>query len=248
MDSLGSQLALGVLGLVVAYVVVAYLVMPAFWRRYASRHPMLADVPGISQTSSGIPGDPLNVALVGTVTELGELMDLAGLSAADPLSLRSDLRIAIDTVRKRPYGDAPVSSLYLWNRKEDLAFEQQVHGNPRERHHVRLWQSGAETPDGRPLWVGSATFDRRVGFSDLTGQVTHHIDGNIDAERAYLFAALKSTGRLSGVSAIKAFHKVCSGRNGGGDHWHTDGALVLGVIAATAAAPPAMPSQAAERT
>lgn len=229
MDSIAVRLAIGA---ALAYGLVAYVVMPLLWRVYARRHPMLDDVPGVSRTASGIPGDPLNVALVGTVAELGALMDRAGWAPADPLSLRSDLRIAIDAVRKRPYADAPVSSLYLWGRKEDLAFEQQVDGNPRERHHVRLWQAQARSPDQRPLWVGSATFDARVGFSDRTGQITHHIAADIDAERAFLFRALSGTGKLADVTPIDGFHKVREGRNGGGDPWRTDGTLMLGVIAA----------------
>src|SRR5262249_4774795 len=37
-------------------------------------------------------------------------------------------------VLKRKYEDAPVSNLYLFGRKEDLAFEQPVGDNPRVSH------------------------------------------------------------------------------------------------------------------
>jgi hypothetical protein len=33
------------------------------------------------------------------------------------------------------------------------------------------------------FWLGAATFDTRVGFSHTTGQVTHHIGPDVDAER-----------------------------------------------------------------
>lgn len=218
-------------GLVLAYLVVAYVLMPMAWKRYAHRHPALDDVPGITQTASGIPGDPLNVALIGTKAELIHLLLAAKWYPADPLSLKSCLEIAEASVFKRPYDDAPVSSLYLFGRKEDLAFEQPVGDNPRHRHHVRFWQTDKVDADGRSVWVGSAVYDERVGLSRTTGQVTHVTAPDVDAERDYLFQCLEKTGDLAETYAIDDFHKVREGRNGGGDPWHTDGKLYVGVIA-----------------
>jgi hypothetical protein len=221
-----------VAGLVLVWLVAAYLVLPALWKRYARRHPSLDDVPRITRTGSDIPGDPLNVALVGTETELKKIMLAARWYPADPLTWRSCLDIAADTVFKRPDDEAPVSNLYLFGRKQDLAFEQPVDGNPRQRHHVRFWRTDKTDPDGRPVWVGSAVYDERVGFSRTTGQVTHVTAADVDAERDKLFHDLEGTGDLSEVQVIDGFHKELKGKNGGGDPWHTDGRLFLGVIAA----------------
>src|SRR5260370_3294499 len=162
-----------VAGLLVMYLLVAYLVLPDSWRFYAHRHPALEDLPGITYTANGIPGDPINVALIGSKEELIKIMLAAKWYPADPLGLRSDLRIAEDTVLKRPYDAAPVSSLYLGGRKEDLAFEQPVGPDPRHRHHLRLWQTDKVDWDGQPIWLGSAVYDQRVGFSPTTGHITH---------------------------------------------------------------------------
>lgn len=132
---------------------------------------------------------------------------------------------------KRPDPEAPASSLYLFGRKEDLAFEQPVGDNPRQRHHVRFWRTPLEDPDGRPVWVGSAVYDEHVGFSRTTGQITHVTGPDVDAERDYLFHNLEQTSDLSETMAVNGFHKIHEGRNGGGDPWHTDGKLDLGVIA-----------------
>jgi hypothetical protein len=56
--------------LVVGYLVVAYFVLPIVWMRYTRHHPALADIPGITHTADGIPGDPLNVGQIGTQTDL----------------------------------------------------------------------------------------------------------------------------------------------------------------------------------
>ncbi len=224
-----------VVGLLLVWAAAAYLLMPALWRRYSSRHPSLEDIPGITHTGSGIPGDPLNVALIGTKAEVMKIMVAAKWYPADPLTLRSCLEIAEATVLKRPYDAAPVSSLYLFGRKEDLAFEQPVGDNPRKRHHVRFWKTDKVDPDGRPVWVGSAVYDEHVGFSKTTGQITHVTGPDVDAERDYLFCDLEQTGDLAEVYAIDGFHKVLKGKNGGGDPWYTDGRLFVGVIAATSA-------------
>lgn len=165
-----------------------------------------------------------------TETEVKTIMAAAKWYAADPLGLRSDLQIAADTVLKRPDDQAPVSSLYLFGRKEDLAFEQPVGDSPRHRHHVRFWRAEQAATDGRPMWVGSAVFDERVGLSRTTGQITHVTALNIDVERDYLFQCLEKTGALSETYAVDDFHQVRKGRNGGGDPWETDGRLSVGII------------------
>jgi hypothetical protein len=217
--------------LLLAYLVVAYLVMPALWKHYAHRHPSLEDIPGITHTASGTPGDPLNVALIGTKAEVMKIMVAAKWYPADALTLHSCLEIAEATVLKRPYDEAPVSNLYLFGRREDLAFEQPVGNDPRQRHHVRFWRSDKIDADGRPVWVGSAIYDQHVGLSRTTGQVTHVTAANIDAERDYLFKDLEKTGDLSETYIENDFHKTLTGRNGGGDPWYTDGRLFVGVIA-----------------
>jgi LssY C-terminus len=213
------------------YLGIAYLAMPAAWNRYVHRHPALEDVPHITYTADGIPGDPLNVALIGRETELTRIMLASGWHPADPLTLRSCLAIARDTIFKRPDPDAPVSNLFLLNRQQDLAFEQSVGNSPRQRHHVRFWHWDTAAMDGRPIWIGAATYDRKVGLSHTTGQVTHHIAVDTDAERDHLFQSLEKTGNLSEVYFVDGFHKKLTGRNGGGDVWHTDGRLEVGVLA-----------------
>jgi hypothetical protein len=219
--------------MVLLYLAIAYLIAPLGWKRYARKHPSLEDIPDITHTSSGIHGDPLNVALIGTETELKKIMLAAKWYPADPLTLKSCLEIAEASVLKRPYDQAPVSNLYLFGRKQDLAFEQPVGDSPRHRHHVRFWKTDKVDEDGRPVWIGSAVYDKRVGVSRTTGQVTHVTAADVDTERDYLFQCLEATGDLSERYVEDDFHKVREGKNGGGDPWHTDGKLYVGVIKPT---------------
>jgi hypothetical protein len=215
-------------GILAAYLLIAYLLLPFIWKQYEQRHPALDNAPGITITGDKHPGDPLNVGLIGSEEDLKRVMAAAKWFPADPLGLKADLKIAADTVLKREYDKAPVSNLFLYGRKEDFAFEQPVGGDPSRRHHVRFWKARELDAWGRPLWFGSATYDKRVGLSDTTGQITHHIDGNVDAERDHLLGALEKTGGLSELTYIDNFHPNRTGRNGGGDLWETDGRLGLG--------------------
>jgi len=220
----------GVIAALSLYLIIAYVMLPLAWRHYEKRHPAIADAPRVTHTATGIPGDPLNVALVAATDDLQRALLAAGWYPADPVTFESSLRIAADTVLRRSYDDAPVSSLYLWNRKQDFAFERPVGNDPRRRHHVRLWKS-AETDDaGRPAWFGAATFDERVGLSHTTGEITHHIAPDIDAERDNVFATLRTAGRLANFYWIDGFQFQLTGKNGGGDPYHTDGRLGVGVI------------------
>ncbi|HYV35540.1 MAG TPA: LssY C-terminal domain-containing protein [Gemmataceae bacterium] len=228
--SLPKRLALIAFIAGLTYLAVVYLIVPLVWKHYFRHHPSLDDLPGITQTGDGHPGDPLNVALIGTKAELMKIMVAAKWYPADDLSFKSCLEIAAATVLKHPYDAAPVSNLYLFGRKEDLAFEQPVGDNPRHRHHVRFWKTDKLDDDGRPVWIGSAVYDQHVGFSKTTGQVTHVTAANVDAERDYLFKDLEKTGDLAETYIVKGFHKTLSGTNGGGDPWHTDGDLYVGVI------------------
>jgi hypothetical protein len=208
----------------------SYLIIPFAWEYYASRHPAFDDNPRITETSDKHPGDPLNVALIGTEDEVKAIMKAAQWYPAAALGIVSDLEIGADTILDRPDKDAPVSSLYLFGRKEDLAFEQPVGDSPRHRHHVRLWKTPTPSGDGRPKWIGSAVYDEKVGFSRTTGQITHVTAPDVDVERDYLFQCLDKTNMLADEYTVEDFHKKDSGFNGGGDPWKTDGNLWVGVI------------------
>jgi hypothetical protein len=225
--------AVGIVICVGTYLLFAYILAPLLWLRYYHRHPALDASPRITQTSDGHPGDPLNVALVGADAEVMAIMQAARWHPADPLGLKSDLAIGVDTVLDRPDVNAPVSNLFLFGRKEDLAFECPVGDSPKKRNHVRFWKMEKPDADGRPLWIGSATYDERVGLSHTTGQITHHVAPDVDTERDRLLDDLIKTGDLSETYYVDDFHTVRQGKNGGGDPWHTDGRLAVGVIAAT---------------
>ena len=212
-----------------SYLLVAYILLPEGWRHY-EHHPSLAAFPKVTTNADGISGDPLKVGLIGTRAEVMAAFSAAGWRQAARLGLRSDLEIAESVVMDRPDPTAPVSNLYLWSRPEDLAFEKPVGESARERQHVRFWRADEAGREGRPLWTGAASFDRSVGFSRLTGQITHHIAPDLDAERDRLMAALAAAGQLQTTYQVTGVGPTLNGRNAEGDRYFTDGEVTIGVL------------------
>ena len=233
---LGDSLSVGWFGiayLLVFWGILAYLTLPRLHRILTSIY-----VPdyfiGRARTSDGLLGDPVNLALRGPEAELHAALERADWIRADPVTLRSSLRIVTSTVSRSSYPEAPVSPLFLFGRMQDFAYQQEVAGNPAKRHHVRFWR----TPDSwllpggtRVDWLAAGTFDRAVGFSLFTLQITHRIDANIDIERDFVVQSLLGSGPHVGVVHLPDFSTGYHSRNGGGDSVHTDGDLPIIEIA-----------------
>lgn len=213
----------------VVWLLAAYLVIPFLWWHY-EHQPGMVDAPKTTVTAQGIPGDPLNVGLIGPEEALVRAMTASGWDPADPVTLRTSLRIVGGVLRDKPYPDAPVSPLFVFGRKQDLAFEKPAGPSPRRRHHVRFWRSDVLGLGGTPLWIGAVTFDRSVGLSHLTGQITHHIAPDVDAERDALMADLRRAGMLRELFQVTGVGATLIGRNGGGDRYYTDGELTIGLL------------------
>ncbi|MBZ9853343.1 LssY C-terminal domain-containing protein [Mesorhizobium sp. CA13] len=215
--------------LLAAYLALAYVAAPEFWT-FRDRGFRSQSFEMVTHTPQGIPGDPINVGLIGTQKEVVHAFAVAGWDTADAVTLRTAIDIGESVLFSRPYPDAPVSRLLFEGRAQDLAFEKPVGVSADRRHHVRFWQTDATGDDGRPLWLGSASFDRGVGLSHDTGAITHHIGPDIDAERDFLIRDLTTAGMLVSTSDLEGIGATTHGRNGGGDPYFTDGKAVLGVL------------------
>jgi len=219
-----------------AYAMLAYVVLPAVWRRHETL-PGEGGFPRLTYTAEGIPADPINVALVGTKEDVVAAMRAAGWIQADRITFRSGLRDAGSVLFDRPYPSAPMSTHFVARRRpQDFAFEQLVGRSPRRRHHVRFWRFAGGNGGCRAVWLGAASFDRSLGISHFTGEVMHHIDPRIDTERDKLIEDLGHAGRIGGLSRLAGFLPARRGRNGGGDRYETDGRLAVVVLRPPAAA------------
>jgi len=64
--------------LLIVWAVAAYFLLPLAWRVATRHHPAVEGMPRITVTGNGIPGDPVNIGLVGTEEEVDAAMLAAG--------------------------------------------------------------------------------------------------------------------------------------------------------------------------
>ncbi|WP_416171677.1 LssY C-terminal domain-containing protein [Actinomyces qiguomingii] len=226
----GTHLTPGaIINIVAFWAVLSYLALPRM-------HQILTwlYVPdyfiGRTRTADGLLGDPVNLAVLGDEEDIHAAMTKAGWVRADPITLRSSWGIVVSSLLRRSYPAAPVSDLLLFGRKQDFAYQKEVEGNPAQRHHIRFWRvpEGWVMPGGRRVdWLAGATYDRSVGLSTLTFQVTHKIDADIDVERDYVVDDVRWSNTAALLEIWPDFFTAYHHRNGGGDRIVTDGDLYV---------------------
>src|SRR3984893_7511181 len=196
-----------VLALALTYGIAAYIVLPRTVRM-GLKILQRRRVPRYTITADGLPGDPVNLMLKGTLQQLHAAFAIAGWSTADRLGLRSSWRMVRAFISNSPYPTAPFSTLYLFGRGQDVGFQKASDNSPRKRHHIRFWAlslAHAESKlgtgsfwlstdrpplDARVHWVGAATKDTGFSLTKLTFQITHATDSDTNAERDFIIAEL----------------------------------------------------------
>jgi hypothetical protein len=181
--------------------------------------------PKIAHTKSGAPGDPINILFVGSKDQIIQSFHRAEWLTPDPITTKSSMRIAMDSLAHRSYPTAPISNLYVYGRVQDLAFEKPT-SDVQNRGHIRIWKTGVLIND-QPVWVGAATYDSGIELSSTNHLPTHHIAPTVDLERNVVGADLETTD-LVGKEAYAAFTPpIIFARNGGGDYYESDGNILM---------------------
>lgn len=178
--------------------------------------------PKTSFDKHGHPSDPLNLKVIGTRGQLAAAFAAAGWYRADEIDLVTSFRISADSIFGRKYSTAPVSNLYLYGREEDYAFERPG-SSVRNRDHVRFWDTGERSADGRRIWLGGATHDIAVEISKKTHLPTHKIASDVDDERATVVDTLIEGGWVIADGWEPGFGEPTTRTNSLGDSYHTDG-------------------------
>jgi hypothetical protein len=234
-----------ILAVAVTYGIAAYIVLPRAIRM-GLKILQSKRVPSYTITGDGLPGDPVNVVLVGTLQQLRDAFASLGWSTADRLSLASSWSMVRAFVLNAPYPNAPFSTLYLFGRGQDIGFQRAIDNSPRKRHHIRFWAlsrkraqatwgtSGFWLNTERPpddesvLWIGAGTRDTGLSFTRVSFQITHATDSDTNAERDYIVDELRKNRSIETVQVYKAGENLGTERI---NHYVTDGEITLAVLA-----------------
>jgi hypothetical protein len=213
------------LALALTYAIAAYIVLPRIVRT-GLKILLRKRVPRFTITGDGLPGDPVNLVLTGTLQQLHDAFTRAGWSRADRLGLASSWRMVRAFVLNTPYPAAPFSTLYLFGRGQDVGFQKAIDNSPRKRHHIRFWAlslAHAESklgkasfwlntdrpPEGDCVhWIGAGTRDTGISLTRLTFQITHATDADTNAERDFIIAELEKSRVVGEVNSYQAGQPV----------------------------------------
>jgi len=235
-----------ILAVAVTYGIAAYVVLPRAIRM-GLKILQGKRVPSYTITGDGLPGDPVNVVLVGTLQQLREVFAALGWSEADRLGLASSWGMVRAFVFNAPYPTAPFSTLYLFGRGQDIGFQKAIDNSPRKRHHIRFWalsqkraRATWETADfwlntERPpdnesvLWIGAGTRDTGLSLTRLSFQITHATDSDTNAERDHIIAELTKNRAIDAVTVYQSGQDLLTEHV---NHYVTDGEIALASLVA----------------
>lgn len=193
-------------------------------------HELLHQLPIRATTEDGKPSDLVNLFFVAEEHEIRRAFAGAGWVTADKLGWGSFWRTFRAVMETKGYPEAPMSTLRLDGRSQDLAFQKGLNTYSK-RHHVRIWKQPYQWK-GRPLWAATATHDVEIAFKKkLTVKpFFHRIDGRIDLERGKILQDLEFAGCAANVALLEREGMPDRVVSGGGEVVVTDRAVAAVVL------------------
>lgn len=179
--------------------------------------------------------DPLNLVIVGDGLSVVFPLVERGWRFVQPLDLRSALASAKAFLTDGADPELPVSPMWLYGRREDVAL-QKPSSSISQRNHLRLWLTPLRY-QGKSVFVGQISRDIGVEFTDRSWYLTtHKIDPDVDLDRDYLLQDLLLSGavaRFGFVEGVGVSRPEGPRLNLTGDPYFTDGLRLVAMIGPT---------------
>ena len=172
-------------------------------------------------------GDMVNFIIVGSEQQVQSALDAANWHPADTDNRKAVINAVLQTMDKKDYLAMPMSTLYLFGRKQDYGYEMaEPYAMVASRHHFRIWKAPF-TWNGQAVWVGAGTHD--IGFEkdQRNGNVTHKIDPAVDGERDNIGSSLQKSRKTKMLSYYLPPDPVQDARNATGGGYHSDGRILV---------------------
>ena len=170
-------------------------------------------------------GDPLNLVLIGQQNDIFPAMIRRGWHGTEIIWSKAVWRTVKSFLQGLRYRYSPISPLYVYGRRQDLA-TQKARGTIHERNHLRLWMTPLRFR-GNPIWIGQISRDIGVKFTLKSPTIsTHVIDPDVDEARRYLIEDLaysQALARFGFVKGVGLASKDAPRVNLVGDPYYTDG-------------------------
>jgi hypothetical protein len=172
-------------------------------------------------------GDMVNFVIVGSQKDVQAALEAATWHVADTSNTMAAINAAVQTYGSKDYLAMPMSTLFLFNRKQDFGYEMaEPIAMVASRHHFRIWKAPFTWKD-HEVWVGAGTHD--IGFAKdrRNNNVTHKIDPAVDGERDNIGVSLQKTKLAKSMAYYLPPNPVQDAKNATGDGYHSDGRLLV---------------------
>ncbi|MGD9384480.1 MAG: LssY C-terminal domain-containing protein [Desulfobacterales bacterium] len=170
-------------------------------------------------------GDPLNLVFVGDRRDIFPAFIRRGWHATEIIWSKAILRTLKSFFFGSRYRYSPVSPIYVYGRRQDLA-GQKSRGTIHQRNHMRMWLTPLRF-QGKTVWLGQISRDIGVKLILKSKTLsTHVIDPDVDEARRYLVEDLaysQALARIGFVKGVGEAGKDAPRFNLAGDPYFTDG-------------------------
>lgn len=172
-------------------------------------------------------GDMVNFVIVGSQKDVQAALDAATWHVADTNNENAVLNAVMQTYDSKDYLAMPMSTLFLFGRKQDFGYEMaEPIAMVASRHHFRIWKAPF-TWKGSEVWCGASTHDIGFATDKRNGSVTHKIDPAVDGERDNIGSSLQKANKAKTLTYYLPPNPVQDAKNATGDGYHSDGSLLV---------------------
>jgi LssY-like putative type I secretion system component LssY len=172
-------------------------------------------------------GDMVNFVIVGSQKDVQDALAAATWHVADTDNKKAVLNAFMETYDNKDYLAMPMSTLYLFGRKQDFGYEMaEPIAMVASRHHFRIWKAPF-TWNGSEVWCGAGTHDIGFAKDKRNGSVTHKIDPVVDGERDNIGSSLQRANKAKTLTYYLPPNPVQDAKNATGDGYRSDGRLLV---------------------
>lgn len=172
-------------------------------------------------------GDMVNFVIIGNEKDVQDALDASTWHTADTNNEKAVLNAIMQTYDKKDYLAMPMSTLYLFGRKQDFGYEMaEPIAMVASRHHFRIWKAPF-TFKGKEVWVGAGTHDIGFAKDKRNNSVTHKIDPAVDGERDNIGSSLQKSKKAKTLYYYQPANAVQDAKNATGDGYHSDGRMLV---------------------
>ena len=181
--------------------------------------------PTRSTTLKSASADLVNLAFVGSESQVHFAFVAAGWHNADPVSKHSIAHNFYALLNNSGYTQEPMMTFLLNGKPEDMNWQKSLNSYGR-RDHLRIWRY---VPEGatEPVWLSSSTHDTGAVLSVKYKGFVHHISPDIDNERSTVIRDLNFAGCVKSVTYVPRPGMATMTQNAVGDTMRTDGSIAV---------------------